>query len=1306
VEARLVEQSQAVLTGTEAVARVERTIAADAVARDPAVAEGLAMAGVRAASLLEGPSGGAADGVAVSQASCVHHVHAPPGFERGGAFELAAGSVQQATDHCLAAHLLSRRLGRAGICSLAPSLAQDLKLVSLPEAGLIAALLAAEAGAPETDASPERIVELAREVLRAVGDRTARPGNLVEVQGDGAAEVVLVASGADTVPAREAARALSEAGVAASALSVVLVRPFPKAEVRDALGASRLVFVVHTPGEPSALLAGVRGSVGEKTEVHALAAADPTQMIEAVRKLLPAGSFEEQKLAAAPEATPSRRLVVAPEGPWGEETARGALAALGRLVALRVGRSVDSQLGATVLHWDSSEIPEPDTDLLLASYPAALEAKGALGLLRPRSAVVVLGEVESSQELMRLLSSEAWQVLREKELRVHWVAPPVAPGEAPSDQVDRAASQALAGAALTAVRQPVDPAQMAGEIAPGDDEASRWLREGATAVQALDPAALETPPPPEELSFGTKPELPRMPDPVDEPEETKRQAQWIRRFHRLGARTFDPAPRLPVRPAVLDGLAATLRETSPDPFVLVPSEDVERPVAARGLRELLDEALDDMEAGGWDPGALAGNLGALAVIAARVLEERGPGADLDSLLPAAGDELASKLGVMGDELDTLRGRLEELRRRLPGQGRVLGLGADTPLRLYRNVLEAVRAPLRKRFTAQLERHRERLRDLLELDRMSSSAGRTPEALTAQLGGAGADLIDLSALSQTLPSRPGPAQLDEDRRKRVEEALATIESHLEQQGQLPGVVFLHPPEVDLPLPGEEREEHPDPLAAAVGYFDGTARRLATVFRAARVATLEAQGNYRPEFHDEVLADMDWEGFSADELALVPLVAVVTTGRSLRQRGQGSLSRLLRSSRPVHVIVLDEVGATDEAEDLSAFHLDLGYLVMAHREAFAVGSNLARPDRLTEGLVRMVRAPRPGVALIELPARELASWQVLMADAALRGRACPAFLYDPDAGTTWAERFELDGNPDPECTWPSQSIRYLEQGEEKTLEAAFTFADAVALEPAYLRHLRVIPPVAWDDEVQQPLADYVEALDQENRQPGIPYLWVIDEAENLQRAVVTRDLAIACRDRVRGWRILQEFGGYENSYAQRAATEAREQVLAEAAQERAELEEAHAEELAGARGEGARESMERLAEVLMNPTALSAAAPAPAAVAPTAAPAVEPEAEQAAAPAEEELPEEEAISFDEPYIDAPLCTTCNECTNINPRLFQYNANKQAFIADASAGTFAELVKAAELCPARCIHPGKPRSDDSTATPDLVDRAAKFN
>ena len=37
---------------------------------------------------------------------------------------------------------------------------------------------------------------------------------------------------------------------------------------------------------------------------------------------------------------------------------------------------------------------------------------------------------------------------------------------------------------------------------------------------------------------------------------------------------------------------------------------------------------------------------------------------------------------------------------------------------------------------------------------------------------------------------------------------------------------------------------------------------------------------------------------------------------------------------------------------------------------------------------------------------------------------------------------------------------------------------------------------------------------------------------------------------------------------------------------------------------------------------------------------------------------------------------------------------------------LVKAAELCPARCIHPGKPRAGDASATAEMIERAEPFN
>ena len=132
-----------VLRGREAVAHVERELCADAVARDPAVAEGFALAGLRAASLAEASDTAVVAEAALPGTSCVHHVGAAPAAERG-AFALAAGSPQEAVDHCLVAHLLSRKLEHAGFCSLDPALAEQVALLELPGPALEEALLDAE----------------------------------------------------------------------------------------------------------------------------------------------------------------------------------------------------------------------------------------------------------------------------------------------------------------------------------------------------------------------------------------------------------------------------------------------------------------------------------------------------------------------------------------------------------------------------------------------------------------------------------------------------------------------------------------------------------------------------------------------------------------------------------------------------------------------------------------------------------------------------------------------------------------------------------------------------------------------------------------------------------------------------------------------------------------------------------------------------------------------------------------------------------------------------------------------------------
>ncbi|HET9580697.1 MAG TPA: hypothetical protein VFP44_22915 [Usitatibacter sp.] len=134
-------------------------------------------------------------------------------------------------------------------------------------------------------------------------------------------------------------------------------------------------------------------------------------------------------------------------------------------------------------------------------------------------------------------------------------------------------------------------------------------------------------------------------------------------------------------------------------------------------------------------------------------------------------------------------------------------------------------------------------------------------------------------------------------------------------------------------------------------------------------------------------------------------------------------------------------------------------------------------------------------------------------------------------------------------------------------------------------------------------------------------------------------------------------------------------------------------------GCRERWRRLQQ--MAKLGLPLAAPAPAVSAPPeAAPA--PEAQAAPAPAVEAP---KAAASDEAYIETPRCTTCEECMAINKQMFKYDGNKQAYIASLDAGTYRQLVEAAEACQVSIIHPGKPRNANEPGLEELVERARPF-
>jgi pyruvate-ferredoxin/flavodoxin oxidoreductase len=278
-----------------------------------------------------------------------------------------------------------------------------------------------------------------------------------------------------------------------------------------------------------------------------------------------------------------------------------------------------------------------------------------------------------------------------------------------------------------------------------------------------------------------------------------------------------------------------------------------------------------------------------------------------------------------------------------------------------------------------------------------------------------------------------------------------------------------------------------------------------------------------------------------------------------------------------------------------------------------------------------------------------------------------------------------------------------------------ADWAATEPRFGRHFKPVKRSDGSDRLV-PFHEYLE-MDATARKGRVPFIHVQDEGGKLGRMTVSEEIVELARDRIDLWNEVREMAGLLPSARVQASV--RDPLEAEFETRMNALRAEYEAKLADLRASYPALLARRIAEALVEGRSLGApptpaavvdlvaraaegpvAGPGPAAgVAVMAAPAPAP----AAAPAAPAGAEDGA---QEPYIDTELCTTCNECTNLNPRLFAYNADKKAYIKDPRGGTFRELVMAAEKCPAQLIHPGTPLNPKEPDLAKWIPRAARFN
>ncbi len=591
--------------------------------------------------------------------------------------------------------------------------------------------------------------------------------------------------------------------------------------------------------------------------------------------------------------------------------------------------------------------------------------------------------------------------------------------------------------------------------------------------------------------------------------------------------------------------------------------------------------------------------------------------------------------------------------------------------------------------------------LLAADRARRPGELSDDERAGSLGPLGGRLMDPNRLAGVVARRRAGEALPDERRGRLE-AARTLLAGFDPAAATPRWIVSESI-ADLAA-GIAFERAGDPLAAALAEHEEAAAATAELARAARRVLLEESNAFDAQRHEAWLAQVDWRALSREEAALVPPVILVLRESELQASDLGAWSSLLRSGRPLQLVVVADDAPV--ARPGGATRFEPATFAFGHRDVFVHQGSLAMPRRLAAGFVRGLAGSRPALHVIDAVPDGAAAEFAAVSRTRLAARAVPLLTYEPAAGGSWAKRLRVDDNPALDADWPKAPLAESATEAGAPAEAAVTFADAALLDPAWRTQFADADGAG---EQLTPLAVWLE-LDGEQATRKLPFVWALAPDGTAHRLVVSRALALAARDRRDFWRNLSELAGVRSEHVEAAVESATRQADERAARERADLEGRHAAELARTRAEAVGAAVDRLVASLLDPLRQAPvgepsgrAAAMLAADLLAAAPGVP--AAPAPAPAAAAAPAAAGGLEGDVWIDSALCTSCDECVRKVPAVFAYNSDKQAYVKNPRGGSYRDLVRAAEACPASVIHPGAPWNTNEPGLDSWIERARKF-
>ncbi len=727
-------------------------------------------------------------------------------------------------------------------------------------------------------------------------------------------------------------------------------------------------------------------------------------------------------------------------------------------------------------------------------------------------------------------------------------------------------------------------------------------------------------------------------------------------FHWIGKRPGDEpdaAREIDLRPALLAGYRDLSALRYDFPLALI--RNAEGAASEQSLSGQIDDVLKEI-AGGADGERLRSHAWRLEREIRGLIVE-GASQTLAELV----DSAANRLAAPNDA--PLADSLKRIRAAIKVDGEIVDCDGAMPFRLFRHLWKTAHDAKARAFRDEIKTLVMKLSDILRADFVRSEEGLSADRLEASVGATHRETFDFSVMSRMLAETSAKAPVPESRHKRVRWLVSALRSQR-----------FYPPvdEGDKRIGGAEPYEFVfDNGEEAISAYRKRAPKMIELAKAIAMAKLEVEGSYSESRHDAFFDAYGANGLDPQDVARFPDYLVWLHPEAKDATDNGLILRALAAGLPAKFLV-----QTDDLVEPSPLGDEQMVFGSRSQQLVSTALGLATFHVLQSTSSNLLQQRERILAAMTYPGPALFSvfsganghavdgmTPYLIAAAAMEARAFPALSYDPSAGSDWASRFSLRDNPQPDRDWPVHNLEYEDKGRQRRREnLAFTLVDFAVCDRRFAKHFAQVASGSWNANMIS-VCEFTSS-DPDGASSTVPCLTMIDRDDRLQKLIVDDKMIREAQRGLATWRSLQELGGVNNSYAAKAVEKEREAFAEERRRE--------AEGRAGQ--------------------------PAPA-VTPIGAPAAP--AAPAAAPAEA-APEKPS---DDPYIETSRCTSCNECTQINDKMFGYDANKQATIVNPDAGTFRQLVEAAENCQVAIIHPGKPRNPDEPGLEELIARAEPF-